>query len=51
MDRKPTPKERDGLWAVLSPEVYLLLVDQSGWRVDEYEQWVAETLERVIPRS
>lgn len=51
MDRKPTPKERDGFWAVLSPEVYLLLVDQSGWRVDEYEQWVAETLERVVPRS
>ncbi len=51
MDRKPTPKECDGLWAVLSPEVYLLLVDESGWRVDEYEQWMAETLEHVVPRS
>ena len=51
MGREPTPKERDGLWAVLSPEVYLLLVDESGWAVNDYERWVAETLERVIPRS
>ena len=49
--RPPTPSERDGVWAVASPEVYLLLVEGSGWTPDEYEDWIAETLERVIPRS
>ena len=29
--RPPTPVERDGVWAIPSPEVYLLLVEDSGW--------------------
>jgi AcrR family transcriptional regulator len=49
--RAPTPSERDGVWALASPEVYLLLVDESGWTSEQYEYWVAETLERVVPRS
>ena len=49
--RSPTPAERDGVWALLSPEVYLLLVDESGWTPEQYERWVAETLERVLPSS
>lgn len=49
--RKPTATERDGLWAVLSPEVYLLLVDESGWSPEQYEAWIVDTLERVVPRS
>ena len=49
--RPPTPSERDGVWAVTSPEVYLLLVEGSGWTPGEYEEWIAETLERVVPRS
>lgn len=49
--RVPTRAERDGVWAIASPEVYLLLVEESGWTLDQYEAWVAETLERVIPRS
>jgi AcrR family transcriptional regulator len=51
MGRKPTEAERDGLWAVLSPEVYMLLVDESGWSPEQYEAWVLNTLERVIPHS
>jgi hypothetical protein len=39
------------LWALTSPEVYLLLVEGSGWTPDQYETWMAETLERVVPRS
>lgn len=49
--RQPTARERDGVWAIASPEVYLLLVEESGWTLKQYEAWVAETLERVIPRS
>ena len=39
------------MWAITSPEVYLLLVDESGWTPEQYEAWVADTLERVVPRS
>jgi AcrR family transcriptional regulator len=49
--RAPTVSERDGVWALASPEVYLLLTEESGWTAEQYETWVAETLERVVPRS
>ena len=39
------------MWAIASPEVYLLLVEESGWTPEQYEAWVTETLERVVPRS
>ena len=51
LGRAPAAAERDGVWAIASPEVYLLLVDGSGWTPEQYEAWVADTLERVIPRS
>ena len=43
--------DRDGVWALTSPEVYLLLVESSGWTVDQYEAWMSEMLERAVPRS
>jgi AcrR family transcriptional regulator len=49
MGRAATPAERDGLWAVTSPEVYLLLVEESGWRPEQYEAWMAATLAQTIP--
>ena len=49
MGRPPTPQERDGLWALLSVDVYLLLVEHSGWSTEEYEGWLAATLDAVIP--
>jgi AcrR family transcriptional regulator len=49
--RVPTTSERDGVWAITSPEVYLLLVEGSGWTLQQYEGWIAETLERITPRS
>lgn len=49
--RDPNAVERDGVWALTSPEVYLLLVESCGWTVDQYEAWMAEMLERVLPRS
>ncbi len=51
MGRKPTRRERDSLWALLSVEVYLLLVEESGWTPRQYRTWVAEMLEREIPKS
>ena len=49
--RAPTASERDGVWAITSPEVYLLLIEGSGWTPERYEAWIAETLDSVIPRS
>jgi AcrR family transcriptional regulator len=43
--------DRDGLWALTSPEVYLLLVEVSDWTVDQYEAWMNEMLQRAVPRS
>jgi len=51
MGRKPSRLERDGLWALLSPEVYVLLVEESGWSIRQYRTWVAQMLEREIPSS
>ena len=51
LSRPPTTAERDGVWAIVSPEIYLLLVEESGWTPEQFEAWVAATLERVIPRS
>jgi AcrR family transcriptional regulator len=51
ISRKPTRRERDGLWAVLSMEVYLLLVEESGWSIGEYKAWITEVLERMVPDS
>jgi AcrR family transcriptional regulator len=49
--RPPSAAERDSMWAIVSPEVYLLLVEGSGWAPEQYEAWAEATLERVIPRS
>lgn len=49
--RAPSRAEGDGLWAIASSEIYLLLVGESGWSPEEYEAWIAELMERVIPRA
>jgi AcrR family transcriptional regulator len=49
--RPPTATERDGVWAIVSHEVGVLLLDEAGWTPEQYEAWVETTLERVIPRS
>ena len=49
LEREPTAAERDGIWAMASPELYLLLVEESDWTPEQYEAWMAETLERVLP--
>ncbi len=49
--REPTSAECDGVWALASPEVYLLLVEESGWTADQYRQWFEQMLERAVPLS
>ncbi len=49
--RPPSTAERDGAWVIASPEVYLLLIEGCGWRPEQYEAWIAQTLERSLPRS
>jgi AcrR family transcriptional regulator len=49
--RAPTAEERDGVWAITSPELYFLLVSESGWTPEQYETWVAGLLDRAIPRT
>lgn len=51
LGRPPTDTERDGVWALVSPEVFLLLVHETGWTTDAYERWVSDTLARVLPRA
>lgn len=49
--RPPSTVERDGTWAIASPEVYLLLIEECGWTPEQYEAWMAQTMERALPRS
>jgi AcrR family transcriptional regulator len=49
--RRPTAEELDGIVAVVSVEVYLLLTEFSGWSPGQYETWMAETLELILPSS
>ena len=46
--RPITDTARDGLWAVLSMEVYQLLVDRAGWSAERYEDWIADTIGRLL---
>ncbi len=51
LGRAPAPEETDEVWALASPELYLLLVHEAGWTPDAYERWMATTLDRNVPRS
>ena len=36
------------LWTLNSPELFQLLVRRSGWSLDRYESWLAETLQAQL---
>lgn len=46
--RPLTARERDGLWAVGTVEVYRLLTEQAGWSSREYEAWLTDLVLRVL---
>jgi AcrR family transcriptional regulator len=41
-------RARDMLWALISPEMYLLLVVRRGWPLDDYERWLAEAISDAL---
>ena len=43
-----TRRAADITWALTGPELYSLLVLQSGWNSATYEQWLIETLHRQL---
>ncbi|HEX2307758.1 MAG TPA: helix-turn-helix domain-containing protein [Jatrophihabitantaceae bacterium] len=49
--RPVSETERDGVWAVLSMDVYELLVERSGWSAARYERWLADTIVRLLRRG
>lgn len=45
----PLPRlQGEGLWAVLSRDVYELLVEHSGWTLEEYEAWARSMIVTVL---
>ena len=49
--REPSAREVDGVWAVVSIEVYLLLVEVRGWSAEQYEAWLIDTLGAIVPST
>jgi AcrR family transcriptional regulator len=46
--RAPTPQELDEVWLLTSAEVFHLLVHRSGWTPEQHEQWLADSLLRIV---
>jgi hypothetical protein len=44
LGRKLGNRQLDLVWALLSPEVYLKLVDERGWSARVYEQWISRAV-------
>jgi AcrR family transcriptional regulator len=44
-------KARDILWAFTGRDLYRLFVVEQGWTSDEYEQWLAELLVKMLSRN
>ena len=47
--RAVTAEEVDGLWAVIAVEVYQLLTELRGWTPQQYENWLATVIDRLLP--
>jgi AcrR family transcriptional regulator len=48
LGRSPEPELVEGLQAIGSPEVYLLLVGSAGWSEEKYQEWLAATFGRLL---
>jgi AcrR family transcriptional regulator len=51
LGRDATAREIDSVWAVVSTEVYVLLVEVRGWSTEEYESWLTDTLGAILPST
>ncbi len=48
LDRPAEPQLAEGLQAIASPDVYLLLVHAAGWSARQYEEWLADTMGQLL---
>ncbi len=46
--RPVTDDEVDGMWALLSHSVFLLLTERGGWDVEHYRSWLIDTMGRLL---
>jgi AcrR family transcriptional regulator len=46
--RPLTQSEADGLWAVVSVEVFELLTGSAGWSEADYQNWLAGAISRLL---
>jgi len=46
--RPPSPRELDEVWLLTSAEAFHLLVHRSGWTPEQHQQWLADSLLRII---
>ena len=42
------PQEADALWAVTDISVYRMLTDLRGWTAEQYQDWIADTIARLV---
>lgn len=51
LDATSLDEAAEYLWAVMSPELYELTVEQRNWTPHQWEHWITTTLEHVLLRS
>jgi AcrR family transcriptional regulator len=44
----PTDRDVEGLQAIFSNDVYVLLTDVRGWTPEQYAEWISETTEALL---
>ena len=48
LGKRPEPALVEGLQAIAGPGVYLHLVGMAGWTQEQYQQWLGQTLLRLV---
>jgi hypothetical protein len=38
----------DTVWALISPELYVMLIVERGWTPRQYERWLGRSLSRLL---
>ena len=51
LGREASEREVDSVWVVVSVEVYLMLVEARGWSAEQYESWLIDTLDAIVPST
>jgi hypothetical protein len=51
LGREPTDEIVDGVWAVVSPEVYAHLLDGRGWSAEKVEDWMVQMVKATVDRA